>query len=93
MSSVLNVGVMNSNPVGNQIRSLQTQLDALRKDHQLLLLAVETKSPELFAEYGRMKEEIADRAELAQRATQQQQQPAPSSARFVPTEKVRKGRF
>ena len=82
---------MNSNPVGNKIRALENQLEASRKDFQLLLSAIETKSPELFAEYGRMKEEIAERAELSQRATQQQQ--APQNTRFVPTEKVRKGRF
>jgi hypothetical protein len=91
MSAVLNAGVMNSNPVGNKIRSLENQLENSRKDFQLLLSAIETKSPELFAEFGRMKEEIADRAELAQRASQQQQ--SPINVRFVPTEKVRKGRF
>jgi hypothetical protein len=81
---------MNSNPVGNKIRGLENQLEASRKDFQLLLSAIETKSPEIFAEYGRMKEEIADRAELAQRATQQQ---APQNTRFVAVEKPRKGRF
>jgi hypothetical protein len=62
MSSVLNVGVMRSNPVGNQIRRLETALEAERKEKQMLLLALETKAPEVFAEYMRLKEEDEERA-------------------------------
>lgn len=72
MTSVLNVGVMPQNPVGNQIRSLQAQVDTLRKDSQMLLLALEAKSPEVFAEYVRLKEEAADRADAANRSQQPQ---------------------
>ena len=72
MTSVLNVGVMPQNPVGNQIRSLQGQVDTIRKDNQMLLLALEAKSPEVFAEYVRLKEEAAERAEAANRPQQQQ---------------------
>ena len=81
---------MRANPVGNQIRSLQTQIDSMRKDFDLLLACLEAKSPELFAEYGRVKEEVVERANLATRASQVQQA-APT--RFVPQEKVRKSRF
>ena len=81
---------MRANPVGNQIRSLQTQLDSVKKDFELLLTCLEAKSPELFAEYGRVKEEVVERANLANRASQAQQA-APT--RFVATEKVRKSRF
>ena len=73
MTSVLNVGVMPSNPVGNQIRSLQNQLDIMKKNHQMLLTAVEAKSPEIFAEYLRNREEISEREAVAQKAQQQQQ--------------------
>ena len=55
MTSVLNVGVMTRNPVGNQIRSLQAQLDAEKKVVQLLLTALESKSPDVFAEYSSLK--------------------------------------
>jgi hypothetical protein len=80
MTSVLNVGVMPNNPVGIQIRRLETALDAERKDKQMLLLAIETKAPEVFAEYVRLKEETEERAAAAQRAQQAQSQPS----RFVP---------
>ena len=56
MSSVLNVGVMRGNPVGNQLRSLQVQIDADRKNMQMLLMALEQKAPEVHAEYMQMKE-------------------------------------
>ena len=68
MTSVLNVGVMRGNPVGNQIRFLQTQLDAERKNSAMLMTAMEAKAPEVFAEYHRLKD-----AESAP-ATQQNQQ-------------------
>jgi hypothetical protein len=77
MTSVLNVGVMPSNPVGNQIRSLQSQLDAARNDVRTLLLALEAKAPETFAEYVRLKEEAQDRVDAANRPQQtQNQQPS-----------------
>lgn len=74
MTSVLNVGVMPSNPVGNQIRNLQTQLDNARNDLKVLMLAMETKAPEVFAEYVRLKEEAAERVEAANRPNQLQNQ-------------------
>lgn len=83
MTSVLNVGVMSNNPVGNQIRSLQSQLEAERKDKGMLLLALETKAPEVFAEYMRLKEEAQERADAQLRAQQQANQS--SGNRFVPS--------
>ena len=71
---------MPNNPVGIQIRRLETALEAERKDKQMLLLAIETKAPEVFAEYVRMKEESEERAAAAQRAQQAQNQPS----RFQP---------
>ena len=56
MTSVLNVGVMRGNPVGNQIRFLQTQLDSEKKNTGMLMMALEAKAPEVFAEYQRLKE-------------------------------------
>lgn len=73
MSSVLNVGVMSSNPVGNQLRRLDALLNAERSDKQMLLLALETKAPEVFAEYMRQKDDAEERAAAQQRAQQQQQ--------------------
>ena len=70
MSSVLNVGVMRSNPVGNQIRRLESALDAERKDKAMLLLALETKAPEVFAEYMRLKDEAEEAAAAVVRAQQ-----------------------
>ena len=70
MTSVLNVGVMPSNPVGNQIRNLQGQLDSARNEIRTLLLALETKAPETFAEYVRLKEEAQERIESANRMQQ-----------------------
>lgn len=75
MTSVLNVGVMSSNPVGNQIRRLDALLEAERKDKQVLLLALETKAPEVFAEYIRLKDEAEERAAASQRAAQMASQP------------------
>ncbi len=75
MTSVLNVGVMSGNPVGNQIRRLDALLEAERKDKQMLLLALETKAPEVFAEYIRLKDEAEERAAAAQRAAQMASQP------------------
>jgi len=70
MSSVLSAGVMRSNPVGNQIRRLETALEAERKDKQMLLLALEAKAPEVFAEYMRLREEAEERVAAATRAQQ-----------------------
>lgn len=78
MSSVLNVGVMSTNPVGNQIRRLEALLNAERSDKQMLLLALETKAPEVFADYMRQKDEAEERAAAllrAQQMAQQQQNP------------------
>jgi hypothetical protein len=55
MTSVLNAGIMTRNPVGNQIRSLQLQLDNERKVVQMLLTALESKSPDVFNEYTTLK--------------------------------------
>ena len=46
---------MRGNPVGNQIRSLQLQLDDERKNLQMLLTAMESKAPDVFAEYTNLK--------------------------------------
>lgn len=81
MTSVLNVGVMPSNPVGNQIRRLESMLEAERKDKQMLLLALETKAPDAFSEYMRLKDEAQERAEAAARAAQVAQQ----AQRFQPS--------
>jgi len=70
MSSVLNVGVMPRNPVGTQIRRLEAALDSERKDKAMLLLALEIKAPEVFAEYMRMKEEAEEKAAEVVRAQQ-----------------------
>ncbi len=75
MTSVLNVGVMTGNPVGNQIRRIDGLLEAERKDKQMLLLALETKAPEVFAEYMRLKDEAEERAQAALRAAQLASQP------------------
>jgi hypothetical protein len=83
MTSVLNVGVMSNNPVGNQIRRLEAALDSERKDKSMLLLALETKAPEVFAEYMRLKEEAQERADAQLRAQQQANQS--SGNRFVPS--------
>lgn len=78
---------MPMNPVGNQIRSLQTQLDAAKKETQILLVALEAKAPDVYAEYMRMKEETS---EAAARAAAPAQQPS----RFQSTTPARSnGRF
>ena len=46
---------MTRNPVGNQIRSLQLQMDNERKVFQMLLSALEAKSPDVFSEYSNLK--------------------------------------
>ena len=61
---------MRSNPVGNQLRRLETSLEAERKDKQMLLLALETKAPEVFAEYMRLKDETEERAAAVLRLQQ-----------------------
>jgi hypothetical protein len=85
MTSVLNVGVMGGNPVGNQIRRLDAALEAERKDKQVLLLALETKAPEVFAEYMRIKEEAEERAQASARAAQLAEQRNASNQRFQPS--------
>ena len=94
MTSVLNVGVMRGNPVGNQIRFLQTQLDAEKKNNLMLMTAMEAKAPEVFAEYHRLKD-----AEAAANAPQQQQQQGgrfQQQQQFQPSQPVNRnpgGRF
>ena len=94
MTSVLNVGVMRGNPVGNQIRFLQTQIDAEKKNNIMLLTAMESKAPEVFAEYNRLKD-----AEAAANAPQQQQQQSnrfQAQQQFQPSQPVTRtpgGRF
>ena len=94
MTSVLNVGVMRGNPVGNQIRFLQTQLDAEKKNNTMLMTALEVKAPEVFTEYQRLKE-----AEAAANAPQQQQQQGgrfQQQPQFQPSQPVNRnpgGRF
>ncbi len=75
MTSVLNVGVMSGNPVGNQIRRLDAALESERKEKQILLLALETKAPDVFAEYMRLKDEALERAQASARAQQLANQP------------------
>ena len=85
MTSVLNVGVMPTNPVGNQIRSLESALEAERKDKAMLLLALETKAPTIYTEYVRLKEEEGARLEAASRAAELARNPPPSAPpRFAP---------
>jgi len=94
MSSVLSAGVMRSNPVGNQIRRLETALETERKDKQMLLLALEAKAPEVFAEYMRLREEAEERVAAATRA--QQAALNPPTQRFQATGNARNamsGRF
>jgi hypothetical protein len=92
MTSVLNVGVMPNNPVGIQVRRLESQLEAERKDKQMLLLAMETMAPEVYAEYNRLKEEAEERALAAQRAAQAASQPA-RYQQSVPARSNNGGRF
>jgi hypothetical protein len=63
---------MRGNPVGNQIRFLQTQLDAEKKNNTMLMTALETKAPDVFTEYQRLKD--ADAAANAPPPVVQQQQ-------------------
>jgi hypothetical protein len=88
MTSVLNVGVMGSNPVGNQIRRLEQALENERKDKQMLLLALETKAPDVFGEYIRLKEEAEERLAAATRAANTMNQ----SQRYVQSQPVNNSR-
>ena len=89
MTSVLNVGVMPNNPVGIQIRRLESALEAERKDKAMLLLALETKAPEVFAEYVRLKEEEQAARDAAARAAEAARNPAPAPPRFAPNNRGR----
>jgi hypothetical protein len=95
MTSVLNVGVMRGNPVGNQIRFLQTQLDTERKNSAMLMTAMEAKAPEVFAEYQRLKE--AENAPPTQQTQQTQQggrfQQQPQFQPSQPVARNSSGRF
>jgi hypothetical protein len=73
---------MSRNPVGNQIRRLETSLENERKDKAMLLLALEIKAPEVFVEYMRMKEEAEEKAADILRAQQAALNPP---QRFQPT--------
>ena len=94
MTSVLNVGVMSGNPVGNQIRFLQTQLDAEKKNNTMLMSAIEAKAPEVFAEYHRLKDAEAFAASpQAQAQTQNRFQQAPQFQPSQPVARNSNGRF
>ena len=80
MTSVLNSGVMRGNPVGNQLRFLQNQIDVERKNTQMLLVAMETKAPEVFSEYMRLKDSAAE-----QQQQQQDNQMQNQSVIYQPT--------
>lgn len=90
MTSVLNVGVMGSNPVGNQIRRLEASIESVRTENKMLLAAFESKAPEVHAEYMRLKEEETERVAAAQRIAQ-----GGAQSRFPPQIQARQsgGRF
>ena len=80
MTSVLNgMGYQGGNPLGNQIRSLQRELDNSKKDLQMLLDVLQEKNPEVYNGYKTLKEtqatklaeERARAAEEARRAAMQ----------------------
>jgi peptidoglycan hydrolase CwlO-like protein len=80
MTSVLNgMGYQGNNPIGNQIRSLQRELDNSKKDLQMLLDVLQEKNPEVFNGYKSLKdaqaaklaEERARAADEARRASMQ----------------------
>jgi hypothetical protein len=80
MTSVLNgMGYQGNNPIGNQIRSLQRELDNSKKDLQMLLDVLQEKSPEVYNGYKSLKdaqaaklaEERARAADEARRAAMQ----------------------
>jgi hypothetical protein len=96
MTSVLNVGVMRGNPVGNQIRFLQTQLDTERKNSAMLMTAMEAKAPEVFAEYQRLKEAEAFAASPQAQTQAQAQGRFQQAPQFQPSQPVARnsnGRF
>jgi hypothetical protein len=96
MTSVLNVGVMRGNPVGNQIRFLQTQLDAEKKNTTMLMTAMEAKAPEVFAEYQRLKEAENNVNNPSQQQQQQQSGRFQQQPQFQPSQPVNRnpgGRF
>lgn len=65
MTSVLNgMGYQGNNPIGNQIRNLQRELDNSKKDLQMLLEVLQEKNPEVYSGYKSMKE--AQAAKLAE---------------------------
>jgi hypothetical protein len=94
MTSVLNVGVMRGNPVGNQIRFLQMQLDSEKKNMQMLLTAMQTKAPEVLAEYVRLKEEgSAASATAVQQGQTNRFQQQPQFQASQPVARNPNGRF
>ncbi len=82
--------MMQTNPVGNQIRRLDAALAAERADKQMLLLALETAAPQVFTEYMRLRDEAAEKTAATQRAQQQAQQQA---QRFQPSVRNTTARF
>jgi len=72
---------MRGNPVGNQIRSLQNQIDESFRRMQLLLTALETKNPEVAQEYVRLREEADKAAAAVAAAAAAPPQPQPSGQR------------
>jgi len=90
MTSVLNVGVMTRNPVGNQIRSLQAQIDNERKVVQMLLSALESKSPDVFNEYSALKTKDD---ELSNQSSQNQNQQFQGGQQFQGNQQGGQQRF
>lgn len=66
MTSVLNgMGYQNgSNPIGIQLRNTQRDLENTKADLKMLLGVLETKAPDVFHEYKRLKDEQEERAAM-----------------------------
>ena len=66
MTSVLNgMGYQNgSNPIGIQLRNTQRDLENTKGDLKMLLGVLESKAPEVFNEYKRLKEEQEEKAAM-----------------------------
>lgn len=74
MTSVLNgMGYQNgTNPLGNQLRNTQRDLDNTKSDLKMLLGVLEQKAPEIYNEYKRLKDDQAERAAMERaRATEE----------------------
>ena len=94
MTSVLNVGVMRGNPVGNQIRFLQTQLDAEKKNTSMLMAAIASRAPDVFAEYQRLKDaDVAANTPPSQTVQNTRLQQQPQFQASQPASRNPGGRF